>query len=272
MQQSEIDPAVTLEHSLSMATGTSNLGDLLNCSTRGDVRAALARRTAPLSLPDANTLAAHLRTLAPALSPLRLGVVHTYTSDLLQPWLDLHGALQGFDIHTYHAPYGLALDEAKPGSGLVDHRPDVTLLMLRREDLHPALARPIVGLGADRLAQIRGECQQRLQEVVGRFREQQVGFIVLTILPPMAAATLGLYDAHHAQSEQRWWTGFCADVAHWMRESVPSSLLLDLDDLLRQVGRDAFFDRRYWYSARFPFAPTRRLGPGCIASPISASC
>ena len=237
-----------------MAIATSYIDELLRCSTRGEVQSAFARQVAPLSLPDANVLTVHLRGLQPALVPLRLAVVHTYTSDLLQPWLDLQFALQGLDVHTYHAPYGLALGEAHPESRLVGHQPEMTLLMLQREDLHPSLARPIAALGSQRLAQIRQEAVARVREIVGLFRAQATGFIVLTLLPPLAPGTLGLYDAHFVNSEQRWWAQLWADIADWMRESAPSTLLLDFDDVLRQVGREAFFDRRYWYSARFPFA------------------
>jgi hypothetical protein len=58
----------------------------------------------------------------------RLAVVHSYLSDLLDPWSGLVGALEGVGITTHHAPYGVSLEEARAELGLVTRagrHPDV---------------------------------------------------------------------------------------------------------------------------------------------------
>lgn len=236
-----------------MATAMADIDRLLTLETRAAVRQQLGQLRAPLTLPQAQALRERLVAIEPAPKPLRLAVVHTYTSDLLQPWLDLNAALSGFALETYHAPYGLALQEARPGSPLVAHRPDVTLLMLRREDLHPDLSRPIVGLPADRRDALRAACLAQLREWLSAFRAQPVGQLLLTLLPPVAQPSLGLYDASAETSEAAWWSALKVDIGAWMRAECPASLLLDLDEAMLQVGRANFFDRRYWYSSRYPF-------------------
>ena len=236
-----------------MATSKFDFDDLLRMGSRPELQAALSQWPVALTRPQAQRLWAHAAGLAPALLPLRLGIVHTYTSDLLEPWLALHAALEGLELSVYHAPYGLVLQQAEPGSALIAHRPDITLLMLRREDLHPDLARPIVGLGGQRLAELRGHCLARVSEILGSFRAHGVGQLLLTLLPSSMPASLGLYDAQAESSESAWWASLQIEITAWMREHCPSSMLIDLDDILRQVGRSAFFDLRYWYSARFPF-------------------
>lgn len=238
-----------------MATTKSEFDDLFHLGTRAEVQAMLERWPAALTIPQVNRLSQHLRGLVPTLQPLRLAVVHTYTSDLLDPWLALAGGLVGLDLQIHHAPYGVALQEASPSSDLVAHRPDVTLLMLQRDDLHPDLARPIVGAGTQRLAELRAACLDRLRQILSLFRAQQVGQLVLSVLPVLAPPSLGLHDAQSAASERAWWSQLMSDLAAWMREACPGSTLLDLDELQGQIGRQAFFDRRYWYSARFPFTP-----------------
>ena len=119
---------------------------LFGVQSRAEVRSRLNELQTKLSLPQAQRLVAHARSLLPPPGVLRLGVVHTYTSELLDPWLDLAAALEGFELETYHGPYGVIHQEAHPSSGLVAHRPDVTALLLRREDLHPDLARPLTAL------------------------------------------------------------------------------------------------------------------------------
>jgi len=88
--------------------------------SRDALRQAL-RQTAPSILPQIQRLTDHAAGLAPAMQDLRLGVIHSYTSELLDPWLCLAGALEGLDVKTYHAPYGLNLEEADARSRLVAH-------------------------------------------------------------------------------------------------------------------------------------------------------
>ena len=232
----------------------TDLDKLLATPTLARLRAELSTGKGPASPAQAQQIAAHARSLVPAAQALRIGFVHTYTSDLLDPWIGMAGAAQGVDVQAYHAPYGLALQEISPQSGLVHHQPHVTVLLLQREDLHPELSRPITGMGAVGQAQLRGEAMQRVQEIASLFREQAVGHLVVTFLPRLAGPTLGLYDAQSDTSEGVWWATFKAEFGQWLRNSVPSSLFLDLDEVLLQVGRADFFDRRFWYSARFPFA------------------
>lgn len=231
----------------------ADFDSLLQMDSRAAVSAELAGWRSPLTLPQAQCLCAHVTTLAPALVPLRLAVIHTYTSDLLQPWLALNGALAGFDLQAYHAPYGLALQEAAPGSALLAHQPDITLMMLRRDDLHPDLALPIVGLAVEQQAALRAACLLRVQELVGMFRAQKIGQLLLTLLPPLAQSSLGGYDVQAQAGESAWWSALKGDIAAWLRDACPASLLLDLDEVMAQIGRAQFFERRYWYSARFPF-------------------
>lgn len=238
-----------------MATISAEFDELLSISNLGDLRAGVFRWRASISLPQAQRLRAHAASMGEQTSELRIGIVHTYTSDLLDPWLDMWGALNGLHVLTYHAAYGLALQEANAGSGLLRHRPDISLLMLRLEDLHPALARPIVALDAEGQRRLRVEALTQLRSFVAAFRAQSVGRLVLTFLPAQGGPALGHYDAQAESPEAAWREAFKSEVGRWMREAVPSSLYLDLDDVLLQVGRNAFFDRRYWYTAQFPFTP-----------------
>lgn len=233
---------------------TNDLDKLLALTSLAALRAAIATGKQPSGPAQAQQLAAHARVLGEPGAALRLALVHTYTSELLDPWLQLAGALQGWQAQVYHAPYGLALQEASPESALVQHRPDLTLLMLQREDLHPDFARPAAALGLAGQAELRVRALARLKDIVLMFRAQAVGQLVLSFLPTLAKPSLGLFDAQSDASEASHWALFKAELAQWLRQEVASTLLLDLDDVLLQVGRDQFFDRRFWYSSRFPFA------------------
>lgn len=226
---------------------------LFDVQSRSELRSRLRSSQIRLSLPQAQRLTTHASSLAPTLSPLRIAIARTYTTEMLDPWLDFAGALEGFRLETYHAPYGLILQEAQPDSGLVAHHPDVTVLLLRREDLHPALNRPLAALDPSSQDGLRQEALESLRGILTRFRKLSVGHLVLTVLPSLLSSGLGIYDAQSERSEGAWWAVFKTDIARFLRESVQASSYLDLDQILLQLGRDRFFDARLWFSARFPF-------------------
>jgi FkbH-like protein len=242
-----------------MARNKIEFDDLLTMADRDQLRDAVNRWPTPLNLPQVQRLGAHAAALVPALQPLHVAIVHTYTSDLLDPWLNLSGALSGLEVRTYHAPYGLALQEAEPGSPLLAHEPDITILMLRREDLHPSLSMPITGMSADARQALSTESLAHVKDIVSRFRAQRVGHLVLTLLPSLTPPSLGLFDQQAESSEALWWSAFRHELSSWIRTSSPATLLMDLEEVALQVGRAQFFDRRYWHSAQFPFSAAAAL-------------
>lgn len=207
-----------------------------------------------LNLPQAQQIISHAKTLGIPKASLRLGIIHTYTSDLIQPWLELEGALQGLELEVYHAPYGVTFQEAKENSALVSFQPDLTLLLLQKMDLHPDLAYPISSRSPKQQDELLQEVVQSLTRLVSQFRQFEVGQILITLLPSPSGPGLGLYDAQSDRSEAVWWGKLKAEIATAIRASLNATLFLDLDEVLYQVGRGNFFDLRYWFSAKFPFA------------------
>jgi FkbH-like protein len=232
-----------------------SIDSTLTACSRPELRALLARVGDGPNVMWAHKLLAHCATLEPEDGRLRLGIVHSYTSELLDPWLKLAAALQGLGIDIYHAPYGLSLAEAEPDSGLVAHAPDLTLFLLDREAVHPAFNAPLVAHDPDAQQHIAGAVLDRLCSILERFRSQPVGHILLTLLPARVGPALGTFDAQWQRSEARWWSDLKGRIADCLRTSMYAAALLDLDEALLEVGRKRFFDPRLWYSARFPFTP-----------------
>ncbi len=207
-----------------MAPGKLDIDRLLTVASRDEMRALLRGPVRTPSLPEAQRLAAHAAALSPNLTKLRLGVVHTYTSDLLDPWFAFSGALQGFEIEPYHAAYGLNLHEALDGSGLLSHRPDITLLLLQREDIHPELSNPVTALAPAEQETLRNEALDRLSMITGTFRAVPVGQLVVTLLPASAPPSLGLYDLQVKRLARTHLTraGMHSRPRHW-KTHLPSS-------------------------------------------------
>ncbi len=196
-----------------------DLEKLLTLRTRDAVRQAV-RQAGPPTLPELQRLTDHAAGLAPRMRDLRLSVVHSYTSDLLDPWLDLAGALEGLKVTTYHAPYGVSLSEADAESGLVRHSPDITLMLLRREDLHPDLARPVAAFSPAEQEALFSQTLDGLFTIIGAFRVHKIGHLVVTILPAQAGPALGIYDPMSERSESVWWSALKAEIGRRLRIGI----------------------------------------------------
>lgn len=218
-----------------------------------ELRAAVARRGGSLSLAESRIATDQARRLCSEPQTLRVAVVHTYTSELLEPWLECFAALQGLDLSTFHAPYGLGLEQARADSALVAHGPDITLLMLQRSDLHPDFSRPVTVHEAPERARMHAAALKQLQQVVTAFRDQSVGQLVVTLLPEPRRPTLGLHDSQAENSERAWWEQLDSEIRGWLQREVRSCSWLDMAEIQAEVGRSRFFDLRYWYSSRYPF-------------------
>lgn len=248
-----------------MSTQPTPIQRALGAKTRAELLDALGPGRPALALPDIQRLTGHLDALGEATIPLRLAVLHTYTSDLLDPYVRFEALVQGLAPAVYHAPYGAIVQEAQPGSGLVAHKPDLTVILLRWEDLDPALSSAFAAQSpaeADALAE--RACGRLLQQVQA-VRAAVSGHLLVTLLPVDHGPGLGDYDASAPGSEHRWREALKAAIADDLRASCASTTLLDLDQSLAAVGRERFFDQRWWYTSRFPFTPaaaqdvTRRL-------------
>ncbi|ESQ12413.1 MAG TPA: HAD-IIIC family phosphatase [Chromatiaceae bacterium] len=221
---------------------------------RAAISQTLRASAAQITLPQARKIAARIQALDATMPRLKIGILRSYSSEPLDPWLGLEAALEGFFPEIYHAPYGFFHQEAQAGSRLLSFEPDLTLLLLRREDLHPGLAEPLVALPDRERQSLQDEALRRLVELIGRLRDLTTNQIVVTLLPPLHGPGLGLIDRQAERSERAWWDGFEQRLVGQLREAMSGVLFLDLGAALEQIGRNAYFDQKYWYSARFPFS------------------
>ncbi len=254
-----------------MKISDDQLEKLLALQSPQELKNLLLRRNMVPSLAQANKLLKHINTLQHAKQPIRLGIVHTYTSELLDPWLHFSAALSQLGIDIYHAPYGVTAQEATAHSGLTAHSPDITLLLLTREDVHPAFQVAAACIQIADRQNIQEQFQQTLNNLVSRYRENVPGHIIVTILPSTLSPGLGLYDGMAVNSEVHWWNQIKASLANDLREKLSGVSYLDLDQLVMQVGRDNFFDLRLWYSSTFPFTPTGALAISNAITTMAAS-
>jgi FkbH-like protein len=238
-----------------MSLPPEHLALLLNATSSAEMRGRLSPRRASLTLAQVVDLTRRLQALQEHTVPVRLGFVHTYTSELLDPYLRFEAALQGLQAEIYHAPYGVTLGETEAGSGLRAHAPDLTVLLLRWEDLHPALGEGLGARAGESRRSLLDEVVAALTALVSAFRSALGGQLLVTLLPPMVGPGAGICDVNAQDSETTWRADLKAAAAARLNADFASVTMLDLDDLVADIGRRHAFDARWWYTSRFPFTP-----------------
>lgn len=237
-----------------MTAETDPVKEALSAETRWDIARALGPIRPTLTLPDVKRLTRQLSSLDDETQAIRVAVLRTYTTELLEPYWQLEAKLQGFTLELYEAPYGSLLQELEPGAGLLEHNPDLTLVFLQWEDLDPRFGKPLTSYGAGEQADLHAAGIRYLVGLLGALRDRIEGSIVVTLLPRPFGPELGAFDAMAADSEASFRGGFKAALASQLRESLPGTHFADLDEVAAQVGRAAMFDPRLWYGARYPFS------------------
>jgi len=253
-----------------MKISDDQLEKLLAAQSPQEIKSLLIRRNMVPTLAQASKLHKYINTFQHTQKPVRLGIVHTYTSELLDPWLHFSAGLNQLHLDIYHAPYGVTVQEATAQSGLTAHSPDVTLLLLTREDLHPALQTNVAHIQPADKQNVHHQIQLSLTSLVGRYRDSVAGHIIVTLLPSPLSPGLGLYDGMAVNSETHWWNQIKENLASDLREKFSGVSYLDLDQLVMQIGRDNFFDLRLWYSSTFPFAPAGAFAISNAVTTIAA--
>jgi FkbH-like protein len=221
--------------------------------TRRELVELLGQGASVLTLPEVARLTRRLEQLDEPTEPVRIGVVRTYTTELLRPYWTFEALLHGFAADLYEAPYGAVLQSLQPGSALAAHAPEVTYFFLRWEDIEPRFAHPGLGAAADRAA-VAEAAIDALLSMLHAARRVLPGLLVVTMLPRMGGPELGLYDARVPTSEAGFRAELKGRTAGRLRDQAPSVVFDDLDALVEEIGRRTLFDPRLWYSARFPYS------------------
>lgn len=234
-------------------TATATLAPARIATSRAEIVAALGARRTPLTLREMRELSRQLQALDEPTVPLRMGVLHTYTTELLQPYWRFEALLQGFDLHLYEAPYGALMQETEPQSGLAAANPDFAYIFMCWEDLDPRLRLPLSALPADEHEAVVADAAHTVARLARRLRQVCSATLVVTLLPRMWGPELGVFDAMAEHSTTQLLGAIKRSIASEL-QAIPSALFCDLDDVAGEIGRQHLFDLRLWETSRFPYS------------------
>src|ERR1051325_2430823 len=220
--------------------------------SRRGIEELLRASTAILTLPAVTQICRRLQKLEEPRQELRIAILRTYTSELLQPYWQMASLLGGFDLKLHQAPFGVLHEQA--GAGLSAFKPDLIFFLLQWEDLDPRFGQNLAGLSAETWEELAESASGRLDSLLGGIPHGAAGMVVLTLLPPMFGPGLGQFDEMAAQSESYGRAVVKQRLGQRLRAAHPGASFTDLDELLLDAGRHQVYDLRLWYSSRFPFS------------------
>lgn len=206
--------------------------------------------------PTAHSYAKAARALSShAWSPAhscRVAVLASFTADLLRPYLVVEAARLGIRADVTIGPFNQFEQAAHDGGLLRRERFDLVVLAFRLEDLAPRLARELLRLDGDQVAQELREMEARIDALLALVRQAGVARVLVCNFAPAELPLAGLADPALRVPEATVVEQANASMARCVAKH-PGCHVLDVARAAVEVGLSRWYDRRLWFTARSPW-------------------
>jgi FkbH-like protein len=188
--------------------------------------------------------------------PIRIALLGSYTTELLKDYWIFHGLVHGFDVRLYFAPYGQLIQELREDSALAKFNPDYTYLLMRWADILPALEGPLHAIDKKERNLLPELFASGIEGMLNSAHTAvEDSKVAVSLLPRIAPLGLGSYDAMVDRSESALFENLKETLSSLLQKRFPTYYYDDGDHLLATLGVKGAFDKRLWYSSRYPFSP-----------------
>lgn len=196
------------------------------------------------------------------LTPVRVGILATFTADFLRPYFVVEGAARRLRVQPHFAPFNQLEQQAlDPSSALHAARPDVVVVAARLEDLAPRLVGRFVALSAQEIDDELEAVRTRLAALLDGLRRVTTATILVFNFAPPLVLTAGLADPALPVSQtsvvQR-----ANDHVAMMRRALPGTYVFDYARIVAEFGLRRWYDLRLLYMGRIPFGAEAQLEVG----------
>ncbi len=190
------------------------------------------------------------------LTPIRLVLLSSWTTTLLEPYLKVEAAKQGFYADIHHGGWGqfeqeLLGDEWKSKDEKI---PEVLVVMMRLEDLYPDVGFRVYGDAADDpFATIQANVLARIDSTLSLFRDKSRGPALVANFIVPDARLAHMFDANQSGSL----TYKIQGLNRALLEKVSARAgchVWDYAGLVSYAGAGKWTDPRLWALSRTPIA------------------
>jgi FkbH-like protein len=180
----------------------------------------------------------------PGLRDLRVAILSTVSTQLLQPFLIVEGARWGLRIAPWFAPFGQLEEQILDGSSpLYGSDPEVVFVFARLEELDP---------------EFDGQAAERLRNLLPRLRSHTSALLCVANFPPPERPVAGIGDAMLESSEAMRVQQANAALAAACRE-VPGAFVFDYARVVLEYGLAGWHDARLFALARQPWSVAAQI-------------
>ncbi len=189
------------------------------------------------------------------LQPVRLVLLSTFTTTLLDAYLKVEAARQGFLVDIHHGGFN-QFEQELLGDGWrgTEGGTEVVVVMMRLEDLHPDAGFRVYGDGADdAFAAISANVLGRIESTLSLFRDRSKGTALVANFIVPDARLAPIFDANQKGSL----TYQVAGLNRALLEKVSARggcHVWDYAGLVTSAGSARWTDPRLWALSRMPVA------------------
>jgi FkbH-like protein len=198
----------------------------------------------------------HLKTVENAseqAKPLRVAILRSYTLEPIEPVLRLRLLLEGYRPTLWFGGYNQYAQEIlDPQSGLYAFSPDLTLLMVRLEEVMPEFVDDFPARSSAEWQQLMTRKAEEVAGLAGQLVNSTSGQVIIQNLTPPGAGYFGIFDAQHAGSQGHLVAEFNRALASRIGD-MRGVFVWDFDGFVRAKGFDTLHDSKLWYVSRNPF-------------------
>ncbi len=191
---------------------------------------------------------------SPALVPLKVALLSSFSIEFAEPAVVVHGFLNGLAIKIHRGGFGQFRQQIlDPTSELYAFEPDVVILAVEGADWVPALydrfadhAEAAVETG------VKQVCDEG-RALVQALRSRSAATVLVHNFAPPVWRPLGIVDGRAGRSQAQWVHHLNDSLAAVCREA-PGVYLLDYAGLVARFGAETWYDERMRLYARAPVA------------------
>jgi len=185
--------------------------------------------------------------------PLRIAILRSYTAETITPVLRFRLLLEGFKPEIQFGGYDQYVQEIlDPGSTLYAFKPDVTLLLVRVEELLPDF---VTAFGTRSETDWRAAIEAKAREVaelVATVQRNAAAQVLVQNLVLPGDVFWGAYDAQIPSGQGYLLAEFNRLLAQELAAS-PAAFVWDFARLVQNVGYEQLFDAKMWHYAKNPY-------------------
>lgn len=188
------------------------------------------------------------------LKPFRVGILSSFTINMVHDPLIAHGLTEGLAVDIYQAGYDQYHQEIlSPDSGLYLYEPDAIVLAVDERRWAPEIYDAYLTDGIASHAEVAETVIDRVRDLVATLRRHSGAPVLLHALSYPRHPSLGVLDST-SEIGQRHLIARINDGLAELARDTGAIYLIDVDAIILTVGYDKWYDSRLDFFARSPIA------------------